>query len=544
MGVLVLMVSAQARASNVRFYQNLLERGKTAFQGGQYETAARNLKIAAFGFLESLPDYETAEIYLALANHRLGRDDQARNAIESVMRAEQVKPTYRTLALDPRIRSAFETVIAALLPSRSLGSTAPPTTVRQQPTSTPPSTGSGDAPAVAPTPAVPVPMPTVPVPVPATTTSTESTGSEPPSTASSEPTGKAESTDTTPSTEAATPPNVEPAASAPAAPVTESAQAAPPPSVAPAGRTVSTPEIRDLEALLAKQPDSTSVRLALADAHLRAGNLDAASELATKVLDAEPTNAIANTYLARIARQHGDTSDAISHYQAARASGPLSDEDQGALFVCYVTTGDYASARSLEPSLTEMVRHEPDVAKAIEQLQSATKKTPANSSPGRAAPPPRPSETNAGSPSRQADRSPPPAPDPNLVTESPTSSPPDTEDVFVSIREARRDIANGNCASAAEIYHRLLALPSLHRYVLLAIGRGLENCQVWADSLQAYKRAEPLRTGEEEHMFRVAVDQYQLGNLAAAREYLDRALPNLEMTDEVRHYVDLIRGTR
>jgi len=504
-------VSASAQTAP-NFYGGVLERGKVAYAAGQYESAAKYFEIAAFGFLESLPEYETAEIYLALSRHQSGNDDGARAAIEAVMRAEQVAPTYRTLALDPKIRNSFEAVIASVLPSQSINSVIPPTTVRKQPQSSI-VREPVDQPAVAPAPAAPeVPVPPIPSPPKVEVPAGEPAGGE--SAGSAQPIRAADTNrETMPAT-------------------TEGSKSA--------EHLESTVEIQDLEALHAKQPDSAAIALALADAHLRVGNIGPAEKLANDVLASDRDNPIAHTYLARIAYGRDDAAGAIHHYEAAQKNGTLSDDDEATLFVCYVTTGDYAAARAIEPALTESVKQRPPVAAALETLR---KKPVAMTAPPAELPlapaKPRVAETT-GVPTAHTDRSP-----PGSAEASATShNPPSREDIFVSVREARRYFAQGDCESAVAIYNRILSVPDLERFVVLAVGQGLGLCKEYRASLDAYNRVAPLTAGEEEHIFRVAVDEYELGDLPAARDSLKRAIGHIEQTGEVQRYRSLIEGTR
>src|SRR5947199_8470713 len=80
--------------------------------GGEYARAVDELRLAAFGLIDDVPRYQTAQVYLAVASSKLGRDTETRVAAEKALHAERVAPSYQRLALDPAVRAQFD----ALLP--------------------------------------------------------------------------------------------------------------------------------------------------------------------------------------------------------------------------------------------------------------------------------------------------------------------------------------------------------------------------------------------------------------------------------------------
>jgi len=306
------------------FYTNLLERGKAEFQTGQMDEAAKLLRIASFGLLDSLAQYETAQVYLAIAQDRLGNEVDARQSITNVFRAEQIEPTYRTLDLSPAVRSAFEKIIARLMPDYRPMTESEPKGPAPRPIEAP-SRDPGSTPGAA-------------------SAQGASAGAVP---VQAEP----------------DPPALPPV-------VHEQAPAA---ERSPAGpnddaRRESSVEIRDLEELLESQPESNSITLALSDAHLRAGNLSQARDYAEKVLARDSSNAVAHTYLARVGVRQKRWQEAADHYTAARSSISLGVDDEAALFVCYVEARDYENALKLKAGLSESVLQVPAVANAVKAL--------------------------------------------------------------------------------------------------------------------------------------------------------------------------------
>ncbi|HKO55106.1 MAG TPA: hypothetical protein VJ276_04460, partial [Thermoanaerobaculia bacterium] len=97
-----------AATSGGGFYTALLDRGVEQVQRGDYAHAVQTLHVAAFGFVDDLPRYQTAQIYLAVANEKLGKHDEAQLAAKKAARAETLSPSYRTLQLAANIRAEFE----------------------------------------------------------------------------------------------------------------------------------------------------------------------------------------------------------------------------------------------------------------------------------------------------------------------------------------------------------------------------------------------------------------------------------------------------
>jgi hypothetical protein len=97
------------------FYVNLYRRGVAHFDAGDYAAANRELRIAAFGFVDALPEYETAHIYAAVAASRTQDEAEQKTHTQRVIAAERVARTYATLPLAAQVRSQFEEVARARL---------------------------------------------------------------------------------------------------------------------------------------------------------------------------------------------------------------------------------------------------------------------------------------------------------------------------------------------------------------------------------------------------------------------------------------------
>jgi len=171
--VLCLPATLASAAAN-DFYLSLLQRGITHVNSGNNEAAANELRIAAFGLVDSVADFETAEMYLTVANDRLKREPDARHAAQRLLAAERVEAHYMSLNVPADIRSTFERIASQILTSDQLavlraggGATAPvsatPVTPTPAPRSPAPVTAQPVAPITAPQPArttpPPAPMP-------------------------------------------------------------------------------------------------------------------------------------------------------------------------------------------------------------------------------------------------------------------------------------------------------------------------------------------------------------------------------------------------
>ncbi|MBV8517584.1 MAG: hypothetical protein JO197_09305 [Acidobacteria bacterium] len=243
-------------ATAADFYINLLRRGVSALEAGRFEDATTPLRVAAFGLVDALEQYELAQASLAIAYDRLAQEEPARDAARRVVAAERIEPHYR--ALPAQTRSAFETVAKKLLtgaevatlgrnpatPSVPLGEeadvTPPPrttsnnsnpsttaaTTPRTTQTTTPPrstTTAPRNNPPQPVTPTRPTqttdmttPANTnaphaIPVPPPSSTTAPRTTTNPPPRTAATQPSNTA-LPNTSTSAPATTPRNTQPSA--------------------------------------------------------------------------------------------------------------------------------------------------------------------------------------------------------------------------------------------------------------------------------------------------------------------------------------------
>lgn len=112
------------------FYLTLLRRGTADVEAGRNPEAVSNLRLAAFGLLDSIEHYEIAQAYLAIALERSEQTDAAREAVRRIVAAEKIEKKFAVIALPASIRTAFDGVAKKVLPAEAAalmgGATAKP----------------------------------------------------------------------------------------------------------------------------------------------------------------------------------------------------------------------------------------------------------------------------------------------------------------------------------------------------------------------------------------------------------------------------------
>ncbi|HEV7428190.1 MAG TPA: hypothetical protein VGQ46_17675 [Thermoanaerobaculia bacterium] len=179
----MLLSAAGLAASDDEFYQRLYQRGMTHFAAADYAAAFTELRNAAFGLVEKVDEFETAQSYACLAAHRLGHDSDARDSLMRIVNAEKLQQRYRAVQLPNDVRAEINGIAANLLTAEEaalLGVAGaaksdvvvPTPTTRPNVAVTAPRNGGPDAapPANDPKPAppvvAPVPQPKKPTPRP------------------------------------------------------------------------------------------------------------------------------------------------------------------------------------------------------------------------------------------------------------------------------------------------------------------------------------------------------------------------------------------
>jgi hypothetical protein len=115
---LLLVPAAVSAAPGDEFYQRLYQRGMAHFAAADYAAAFTELRNAAFGFVEQVDQFETAQAYATIAAHRLGHDSDARDSLMRIVAAEKIQPHFRSVKLPDELRTEVDTVAATLLTSQ------------------------------------------------------------------------------------------------------------------------------------------------------------------------------------------------------------------------------------------------------------------------------------------------------------------------------------------------------------------------------------------------------------------------------------------
>ena len=99
------------------FYLGLLHRGIGHVDAGQYETAENELRVAAFGLVDAIPQFETAQVYLAITGDKLHSEADSRRALQRVIVADRVERRFGSLDLPAKVRADFDQIASKLLTS-------------------------------------------------------------------------------------------------------------------------------------------------------------------------------------------------------------------------------------------------------------------------------------------------------------------------------------------------------------------------------------------------------------------------------------------
>ena len=121
-GVLLLLAVAAFPARAAATPEALFDLGMRAFRAGDFTSAIVDLRAASEGFAAATgraESYQTALVYLALAQFRAGREDESRDTIVRLVQAERVTPVFATLPLDTDAAD-FAALVAALVPDAGL----------------------------------------------------------------------------------------------------------------------------------------------------------------------------------------------------------------------------------------------------------------------------------------------------------------------------------------------------------------------------------------------------------------------------------------
>ena len=119
-------------ATATDFYVELLRRGVTEVEAGRNDAAVTPLRLAAFGLIDSIEHYQTAQAYLVVALDRMNQTDAAREAAERIIAAERIERKFASLRLPETIRTSFATSAKKLLPATDVALLSAPPPPPQQ----------------------------------------------------------------------------------------------------------------------------------------------------------------------------------------------------------------------------------------------------------------------------------------------------------------------------------------------------------------------------------------------------------------------------
>ena len=345
-------------ASGDEFYDRLFNRGLSQFTEGNYAAAYGSMKIAAFGYLEDIPRFQTAEIYMTVAANRLRRDADARAAALRVVAAERVEKRYASLALSADVRKEFEEAARKLLSAdvfatlRGGGTAKPPQPAPVNPAPvivTPPQPPPASKPVPTPAPRVvpPAPQPqpqpqtqkTVqpqPVPVPTTPAQVQTQPRPVPAPA-----------------QVQTQPRPVPSAPAQIQTQPKPAQPQPQPQAQPA------------------RPATESGVLADADRAVNSGDLAAARSLYRSILDAPQISHPTAMRVAEGLYRSRDFAGAIRAFERAGAIGTGEEQFHYYYAVALYESGRYAGAKRELSAALPFIEVTPDVERYRVKIEGA-----------------------------------------------------------------------------------------------------------------------------------------------------------------------------
>ena len=105
------------------FYRNRMENGIRAFDQGNWEAAAHQLRIACFGHLDDPIALADGLVRLAIVDVRRGDEDSFRRSFSRLLELEERFSAYSSARISPELKQEFEALAARLVPAQTLRST-------------------------------------------------------------------------------------------------------------------------------------------------------------------------------------------------------------------------------------------------------------------------------------------------------------------------------------------------------------------------------------------------------------------------------------
>jgi hypothetical protein len=126
------LASGPATAAIDPFYRNRMDGGVRAFERGDWESAARQLRIACFGHLDEPPLLAAGLVRLAVVEARRGDEDAFRRIFSRLVDLEERFSAYSGANLPAALRQQFQGVAAQLVPAEILRMASGFTSVARQ----------------------------------------------------------------------------------------------------------------------------------------------------------------------------------------------------------------------------------------------------------------------------------------------------------------------------------------------------------------------------------------------------------------------------
>lgn len=351
--VLLGTAAAASAATPSEFYLGLLRRGTASYDAGRYTDAVKQLRIAAFGLVEAVDQYQCAQVYLTLTYDKLSDPDRAREAAHRVVVAERVERKYASLPLAPAVRTSFETVAGRLL-----SATESAMLLRPAETSTPPPSSTKQRAANTPQMSASTPRRTTTAPQSVTATPP----SDNPKAAATTP-QKAKPQTTVAATQTVKPSTTTASTSS----TTKSAQpdGRGGPIEPPRPAATSTPAARTLAA------GEVATRLSTADRSLNTGNLAEARRVYRELLGAPGLDHETFIRIAEGLYRARDFSGAISAFNRAGTLRAGEEPYRYYIAVALYETGDFARAKKELVAALPYIEVTPDVARYRTKIEGS-----------------------------------------------------------------------------------------------------------------------------------------------------------------------------
>ncbi len=380
------------------FYLGLLRRGTSFVEAGQYAPAVTPLRIAAFGLVESVERYETALVYLAITQDRLGNQDDARDSLRRLLAAERVERRFSSLALPAAIRGSFDGVSKKYLSPAELSALAATTAAAQEPRTPPvsprpapqnsaqdrttqrPATTQTTKPEPqttkpAPAPATTRPAPTTTRPAPTTTTPTTTTVAPPQTKPEAKPATRLVETKPLETKPVVAKPVETKPAPTPTRPQPSTATPPPPavkqPAPQPAATQATTPAAPQAPAKPRLSAKEIASRLAEADRALANGQLPEARRLYREVLESP---ALDRESTLRVAEGFYRARDFVGALAAFKVLGATKRGEEPYGYyqaVSLYETGAYDAAKKALAAAIPFIEMTPDVVRYRAKIEGA-----------------------------------------------------------------------------------------------------------------------------------------------------------------------------